>query len=89
MERNPKIEFLKQMEHIQQVEAPDFMLTRIEQRIKNAESEKVSTLKFSLVTLSLIVLLLINVIGIRMYKNNSEVNLLEQMNMDSNYNLYP
>lgn len=75
---------------IQQVDAPNFLYTRIEQNIQNTKESTLSLTKVGWVSFALIMLITINVIGISNYMNNESpsTDLLNQLNLQSDYNLY-
>lgn len=79
---------LEPLEHINQVDAPPFLFTRIEQRIKSNALEKVTPVKLGLITASFVMILLINIVGISYTSESKSTDLLDQLNLQTNYNLY-
>lgn len=79
---------LEPLEHIHQVDAPPFLFTRIEQRIKSNALEKVTPVKLGLITASFLLVLLINIIGVSSASDSKNSDLLYQLNLQTNYDLY-
>lgn len=84
---NPNLELL---EHIQKVDAPPFLLTRIQQKIDNKYLNKLSPRWALGLSVSFIVIIVINISVIVNYNKNSkpENNLAQSMNLMPDNNLY-
>lgn len=78
--------------HIKPTDAPPFLFTRIEQRIKDKEQNKLKPSFVWTLSITMILLLLINIIVLKNESKNSlqstENNLLSSLNLNTNNSLY-
>lgn len=79
---------INSLDHIQRVEAPPYLYTRISQRIRNNHSGKISPLLGWSLGITCALILLLNITVLSMYSNKQieEKNLAKSMNlMPDNY----
>ena len=75
---------------IEQVDTPPYLLTRIHQKIANQKKEKMSSAILFTTTLSLVLLIIINVVGIKNFSQNesNDTSLIESLHLSSSNALY-
>lgn len=80
----------KQLGQIKRLEASDYLLIRIQQKIKADKEELVSTGWAWSLTIPFVILLIVNVtiFTSKINKDTVQQNLLEQMDLIDNNNLY-
>ena len=82
---------LNRLSNINQVDAPSFMFTRIQQRIKEQDNEKVSINFKWIYAFSAIIIIVLNIATFNLNKTNSESNLesiATEMQLKNNNNFY-
>ncbi len=93
MKQDNKYDSLNQLDALQRVEAPPFLLTRIRQRIADAALPQVSPKWVWATVLSFILIAVLNVYTVSNYSSSQTgtqqpANLVEQMNLQTNNSLY-
>lgn len=90
MKTEENIDFLKPLEHINKVDAPEFLFTRIQQRIANVYTSTFTPRAAWSMGIAFVLILSVN-IGI-VLKNtkqkNTETTIAETMNLVPTNNLY-
>jgi hypothetical protein len=78
------------LEHIQKVDAPTFLLTRIQQKIDNTYLSKLSPRVVFGLSVSFLLIVVLNIAVIVTYDKSSkqESNLAQSMNLMTDNNLY-
>lgn len=77
------------LEKIQPVETPDFLFTRIQMRIEKNIPARISKTKTVLYLTAVIILVLINVFSLEFNSKPAETNVVSEMNLVPNNQLYP
>jgi len=90
MNTNKSYQFEESLNKIQRVNAPEFLFTRIQHKIKEPNQDKVPVVWSLAISFSFAVLLLVNVLTFTSYNKSidTEVGLVEQLNLYNNNNLY-
>ena len=85
-----KMDVLDALHHIKKVDAPEFLFTRIEQKLKNEKSAKIPAWAVYALSTSLAIVLFVNVFAIVSYSKSSrqEANLAKAMNLLPSNNIY-
>jgi hypothetical protein len=81
-------DFLKPLDSIQRVDAPPFLISRIETAIEKDRKEWIAPKKIWAVAVSFVVLLLINMYAIRQVSHSNERNLAQVFQLMPDKNLY-
>ena len=79
---------LENLEKINSVKAPEFLLTRIQQKIESQFDKKVEPKWVLISSFTLIGVLVLNIIAINSFGESPQANLLESFGMNSNNSLY-
>ncbi len=78
------------LQHIKKVDAPPFLLTRIQQKIKDGHHHQIGKLWYRTAFATLIVLFCINIYAIRgiYMETSNETSVFEDMQLTNYHNLY-
>ncbi len=90
MKTNQVYQFEESLNKIKRVEASDFLLTRIQQRIANQQENNISKSWAFTLSASFVLLFAINIVAFSQWNSsaNTNQNLVQEMNLSTNKNLY-
>ena len=90
MKTNQVYQFEESLNKIKRVEASDFLLTRIQQRIANQQENNISKSWAFTLSASFVLLFAINIVAFSQWNSsaNTNQNLVQEMNLSTNNNLY-
>lgn len=88
---NGKQDPLQMLERVQRVDAPPFLMTRIQERIKHGDLQTIDMTRMALFAIGFVLLLSLNVWVVYSSGIGQEIapQLVESMNLHSNNELYP